>query len=322
MIATVTRGSRVHRRRGPHLGALLGADRAAHADRRRRHAVGADRTAAVRAGDARLAVGMAVAGGHVGAARYQRAPSRRRSGQLGAHDGRARRLLAAARRLGGHEDLVGALQRLEDLDARAAVGRDREQRVRRAAACPCRGPATPGRRGPHGAAGMPRRSSSPWSPVTRSATCAPLGPKPGCVVVSSPPDSRTPATTPSASSAVASTAAGSGRSQPNEARGAARSRRRGRRPVGLGPRGAQQLRLGLHDRHDPALERRRRHAAAARPSAARRRRPAARRPRGGRPGTTPGARRRRVRPRRRARRAPTGPASSRWRQSSVMPAPP
>ena len=52
-----------------------------------------------------------------------------------------------------------------------------------------------------------------------------------------------------------------------------------RRAVGLGPRGAQQLGLGLDDRHDAALQRGRRRRTAARRRAACRRRPAARRPR-------------------------------------------
>ena len=59
---------------------------AAHADRRRRHAVGADRPAAARAADAGLAVGMSVAGGHRAAARTATAdrpaaPGRRRDGR-------------------------------------------------------------------------------------------------------------------------------------------------------------------------------------------------------------------------------------------------
>ena len=54
----------VHVAHRPHLGALARALRAAHPDRRRGHAVGADRVAAVRAGDPGLAVLVAVADGH------------------------------------------------------------------------------------------------------------------------------------------------------------------------------------------------------------------------------------------------------------------
>ena len=51
-----------------HLRTLVGALRAAHPDRRGGHAVGTDRPPAVRAGDPRLARGVAIAGGHVLAA--------------------------------------------------------------------------------------------------------------------------------------------------------------------------------------------------------------------------------------------------------------
>ena len=58
----------VHRRHRPHLRLLARALRAAHADRGRRHAVATDGPPAVRARDARLAVRVAVAGGHAGRA--------------------------------------------------------------------------------------------------------------------------------------------------------------------------------------------------------------------------------------------------------------
>ena len=69
MIPTVTRGSLRIVRMVWTFVRCLRALRAAHADRRRRHAVGADRPPAGRAGDARLAVGMAVAGLGGGAGR-------------------------------------------------------------------------------------------------------------------------------------------------------------------------------------------------------------------------------------------------------------
>ena len=161
--AYVTRGTAAISRRRITLRALLGALRAAHADGRRRHAVGADRPAAVRAGDPRLARGMAIAGGHfAGQSLAWRQPRRDVSAPRASGAARGRRLsdrrTACASRARGRASARSAA-------ARSSAGRRTRQRPLELLRAPAR--AQQHERGAGGAAGDDRRRRA--HPVARVA---------------------------------------------------------------------------------------------------------------------------------------------------------